>query len=645
MLSIFRNFSKSPIGLGIFALILIAFVVTLYEGRSGLGGMSLGGSGGLIDVGGESVDEAELTRRVQNQLEGARQQAPTLDMAKFIAAGGMERTIEMVATGRALEIFAEQQGMIASKKLVDGAIASISAFNGPTGKFDPVTFQQVLSQRKLSESMLRDDFAREALTRALLIPIAGAARVPDGLVQPYASLLLEVREGRVAQVPGSAFLSTAAPADTEIQQFYRRNIARYTVPERRTFRFATFDKSLVADKAKATDAEIEAAYKAQASTYAARERRAFTQVIVPTEAQANEIATKVRGGMSMADAGRTMKRDALTVPPTDPAAFEKLTGADVSAAAFATPKGQVAPIKRSGLGYHVVRVDGIETIAATPLSAVRAKLAAEIATEKEGRAIADLVGEIEDAATGGATFDELVKKYALTAQATPALTSGGVAIDDARYASPPAVTTVLPAAFQAAADDDAAVTALPQNAGYVFWKLDRIVAAAPKPLAEVRAQVAADVRTEKGATAAKAAADAIVAAVNRGTPLDTALKGAKVALPAPMPAKARRIQLAQSQTPVPPPLTLLFALPEKRARALAMPEGGGWYVVVADKVIPGDSRTAPGLIQATSQQLSGAIGDEYVQQFASAVRKQVGVSTNTAAVGKLKRTLQGGGAQ
>ena len=40
-----------------------------------------------------------------------------------------------------------------------------------------------------------------------------------------------------------------------------------------------------------------------------------------------------------------------------------------------------------------------------------------------------------------------------------------------------------------------------------------------------------------------------------------------------------------------------------------------------------------------------AICDEYVQQFASAVRKQVGVSTNTAAVGKLKRTLQGGGAQ
>ncbi|MES2289393.1 MAG: SurA N-terminal domain-containing protein [Pseudomonadota bacterium] len=641
MLSIFRNFSKSPIGVGIFALILIAFVVTLYEGKSGLGGMSLGG-GSIVSVGGETIDEAELTRRVQNQLEGARQNDTALTMQKFVAAGGLERTIELTETGRALEVFAEQQGMVASKKLVDGAIASIPAFNGPTGKFDPTTFQQVLAQRKLSESMLRDDFAREALTKALAIPIAGAARVPAGLVQPYASLLLESREGRVAEVPSSAFMPTAAPSDAEVQGFYQRNLARYTVPERRVVRYATFDKSIVAEKAKATDAEIEALYKSQEKDYGAREKRTFTQLIVPTEAEANALLAKIKGGMSMADAGKSVKRDALTVPATDPRGFEQLTGPEVAAAAFAAPKGEIAAIKRSGLGYHVVRVDSIQTIAATPLSSVRAKLAADIATQKEARAIADFVGEIEDAATGGATFDELAKKFALTTETTPALTNAGIAIDTPAYKPSPAVSAVLTPVFQASAEDDPTVTALPQNVGYVFWKLDRTIAAAPKPLAELRAQVVADVQNDKGAAAAKAAADKIVSAVNSGTPLDVALKGAGVALPAPSPAKARRLQLAQSQTPVPPPLAMLFALPEKRARALAMPARGGWYVVIADKVIPGDARQAPGLIEATREQLAGVFGDEYVQQFASAVRSEVGIRTNASAVAKLKSTLQGG---
>jgi peptidyl-prolyl cis-trans isomerase D len=645
MLGFLRRFSKSPIGAGIFALILIAFVVTLYEGKSGFGGGSLLSSSAVVSVGGESIDDVELTRRAQNQLEGERQNDPNMDMAKFLAAGGLEKTIDLTASGRALQIFAGQQGMVASKKLIDGAIASIPAFNGPTGKFDPVTFQQVLSQKKLSESMLRADFAREALTKAIAIPVAGAARVPEGLVQPYASLLLETREGLVAGVPSALFLPTAMPTDAELQAFYRANIARYTVPERRVVRYATFDKSKVADKAVATDAEIQALYNANAATYAAREKRSFTQLIVPTQAQANDLLAKVKGGMSMADAGKSAQRDAIPVASTDEKGFAQLTSAKVAAAAFAAPKGGFAAIERSGLGFHLVKVDGVQVIAATPLASVRTKLAADVATQKEQRAIADYVGQIEDAVSSNASFDDIAKKFGLTATATPPLTSDGRAVDVANYAAPPEVMSVITGAFQASPEDEATVTALPQNTGYVFWKLDRTIPAAPRPLAQLRDQVIADVRADKGSKAAKQAADAIVAAVNGGTPLAQALGKAGVPLPAPQPAKARRIDLAQAQGKVPPPLALMFAMPEKRARVLEIAGGAGWYVVYLDKIEHGDARSAPGLIQATQQQLSGAIGDEYVQQFAAAVRADIGVKKNDAAVAKLKRSLSGNGGQ
>ena len=175
MLGFFRRFAKSPLGLGVFALIIVAFVVTLYEGQGAMGG---GTGGAVATVGGKAVDDVELTRRIQNQLEGERQRTPELDMTQFVAGGGADRTIDLTITGRALEFFAGEQGMVASKKLVDGAIASIPAFNGPTGKFDQTTFAQVLSQRKLSEAIVREDFAREALTKMIAIPAAGAARVP-----------------------------------------------------------------------------------------------------------------------------------------------------------------------------------------------------------------------------------------------------------------------------------------------------------------------------------------------------------------------------------------------------------------------------------------------------------------------------------
>ena len=645
MLGFFRRFSKSPLGIGIFALILIAFVVTLYEGKSGFGGGSLTGTGGAVaTVGSKAIDEIELARRVQNQLDGERQRNPEMDMTQFVASGGVEKTVDLTATGRALEIFAASQGMVASKKLVDGAIASISAFNGPTGKFDQTTFAQVLAQRKLSEVIVRADFGREALTKMLAIPAAGAARVPTGLIMPYASLLLESRTGEVAVVPSEAFVPKTPPTDAELQTFYQRNIVRYTVPERRIVRFAKFDKSRVTGKAAATDAEIQAVYTADPA-YAVRDKRAFTQLIVPTQAQANDLLAKVKGGMSMAEAGKSLQRDALSVALTDKKAFEQLTGARVAEAAFATAKGGFAAVERSGLGFHIVRVDAIQNIAATPLASVRAKLAAEITAQKETRAIAEFVSSIEDDISNNATFDEVTKKYGLTVATTPPLTNGGRAYDVAGYQAPTEVSAVIADAFRAEPDDEPSVATLPGGAGYVLWKLDRIVSAAPKPLAELRQMVTADVQIDKGSKAAKVAADKIVAAVNSGTPLGTALQSVGVSLPPPRPAGARRIDLAQAQEKVPPPLALMFAMPEKRARALQIEGRQGWYVVYVDKIQRGDARAAPGLVEATQQQLSGAIGDEYVQQFANAIRANVGVKKDDAAIARLKRSLTGSGRQ
>jgi peptidyl-prolyl cis-trans isomerase D len=642
MLGLFRRFSKSPIGIGIFALILIAFVVTLYEGKSGFDATSLTGGGAVATVGGKTIEEAELTRRVQNQLDGERQRNPEMDMSQFVASGGVEKTVDLTMTGRALEIFAAQQGMVASKKLIDGAIASIPAFNGPTGKFDQTVFAQVLSQRKLSEKIVREDFAREALTKILAIPAAGAARVPEKLILPYASLLLESRSGQIAVVTSKAFEPKTAPTDVELQTYYQRNIARYTLPERRVIKYARFDKSRVADKSAATDAEIQSAYDAD-SSYKARDKRSFTQFIVPTQAVANDLLAKVKGGMSMADAGKSAGREALPVALTEKAAFAQLTGAKVADAAFAAPKGGFATVERSGLGFHVVRVDAVQSIAATPLSAVRAKLAAQVTALKEKRLIAEFIVTMEDEAGNNVTFDELVKKYGLTAETTPALTGGGVAIDTSGYKASPEVTAFLTDAFRAEPGDDPAVATVAGDTGYVLWKLDRKVPAAPKPLSELRPLVTADVQLDKGSKAAKIAADKVVAAVNGGTPLATAIQALGVALPPVQPAGARRLELAQAQGKAPPPLSMMFAMPQKHARALQVDGKQGWYVVYLDKIVSGDARTAPGLIQATQQQLSGAVGDEYVQQFANAVRTQVGAKKNDAGLAKLKASLTGGG--
>ena len=641
MLSVFRRFAASPIGLVIFGLILIAFVVTLYEGKSGLGGIT---GTSVATVGGEGIPDAEAVRRIQERLDEARQREATIDMNAFVAQGGADLTIDQLVDARAIDIFAVRQGMVASRKLIDGEIASIPAFNGPTGTFDRATFQALLAQRKTSEAQLRDDLRRSILSKALLIPISGGVRVGATFAEPYAALLLEGRTGEIAELPSAKFTPAAAPSDADLNQFYQRNIARYTIPERRVLRYATFDTSMVSAKAAATDAEIEAKYKADADRYGAHEKRSFSQLIVPVEAQANDLAAKIRAGMSIEAAAKTLQRDVLKVEPLDRAAFEKQTSANVADAAFSAKKGELAAVKRSGLGFHVIHVDAINIVAATPLSAVRAQIATELASAKVDRLLAEYVAKIEDQASNNATFDEIVKANGLTPAVTPAIASTGAAADAPDYKLPIVLTPALSEAFQAEPGDDPAVVASQDRKSFALWKLDRVVPPAPQPLASIRDKVIADARLDAGSKAAKAAADAAVAAVNAGTPLAQALAKTGAALPAVTPIKATRLQLAQAREKVPPPMAMMFTMQQGKARALQMPGREGWYIVHLSSVVPGDVRTQPGLVKAAQNDIAGILSDEYVQQFARAIRTEVGASKDPAAIARLKQSLTNGGA-
>jgi peptidyl-prolyl cis-trans isomerase D len=641
MMSFFRRFAASPLGIGIFAIILIAFVVTLYEGKTGMGGGSLTG-GSVASVGGNDISESEVRQRVQTQLEAARQQQPGLDMASFIASGGVEQTIDQIQNGRTLEAFAKSQGMIASKRLVDGQIASIPAFYGPTGKFDRNIYLAALAQRKIPENELREDFGREVLTKALLTPVAGAAQMPAALVSPYAALLLETRSGMIGAVPSAAFANLPAPTDAELNIFYSRNIARFTLPERRIVRYALFDRSRFEGKMAPTDAEIALAYKNDATKYAAKEVRGFTQVIVQTKAQADDLLAKTKSGQSLTEAAKSVGRVPLVVPAGDKASFEKLTSTAVAQAAFAAPKGGFAAVVQSGLGYHLIHVDSIVTTPAKSLAEARLAIVAELTEQKTALAITAFVAKIGDLVDGGSTFDEVARNYSLATVTTPPLTAAGVSPDQPGYAPKPELSVIMHDAFQAEPDDAAAVATIAPGKTFALWHLDKVVAAAPRPLAQVRDQVIGEARLDAASRAAKKTADAIVAKINAGMPMTQAIASAGVKLPAPQPAGGKRIDIARAGDKVPPPLALLFTMPQKRAKVLGIANDQGWFIVYLDKIDRATSAIEPGLIQATQQQLSRVIGDEYAGQFVNALKAQVGSKRDAGAIDALKRSLVGG---
>jgi peptidyl-prolyl cis-trans isomerase D len=293
MLSFFRRISKSKIGTWVIAAIGIAILVgfaladlsNFGTGKIGFG-MS---STTLAKVGDEEVGEKEMSDAMQRRLQQVRQQRPEADYSSII--GDFNAVLDALLEQSTLLAFADKYHFPLSKRLIDAEIAQIPATKGLNGQFSQQAYQQFLAQQRLSDADVRQIIAGDVLRRLILTPIAANARVPLGMATPYASMLLEAREGEAAVVPTDAFKAGLNPTDAQLQEYYAANRSRYMIPEQGTLRIARIGPDQVANVA-ASDKEIADYYNQHKDSYAPSEKRSLSQVVVPDQATANAIAQR-----------------------------------------------------------------------------------------------------------------------------------------------------------------------------------------------------------------------------------------------------------------------------------------------------------------------------------------------------------------
>ncbi|TZG24942.1 peptidylprolyl isomerase [Sphingomonas montanisoli] len=640
MISFFRRALSSWLVLGLLGLILVAFIVTGVSTPSSLGA----GDGGttVAKVGGKSVSSVELIRRAQNELEAQRRQQPGVDQRAFIANGGFDRVTTSLIGARAIDVWGKEAGFAISKRLVDAEIASIPAFRGVTGQFDQAAMRQILSQQRITERDLRNDIAGDLLRNQALSALAGSVMTPTKVASPYASLLVEKRLGRVAIIPLAAVADTRTPTDAEVAAFYKARIANYTQPETRVLRYALFGAEQVAAKAKPSDADIAAYYQEHSADYAARESRDLSQLIVPTQAQANAIAAKAKSGGTLADAAKASGLEAAELKDQSKAAFAGSANAAIADAVFAAPAGGVIGPVKAPLGWYVVKVAKVGGVPAKSLAEARPEIEAALVKDKADNALADLSSTIEGAIADGASFEEVAKNNNLTVVTTPPVLATGAAPSQPGWKAPPELAALLKSGFEAAAEDDPTVETVVPNQRYAMLGVSRVIAPTPIPLATVRAAVGRDIVVDRTAKRAQQIATTIRDKVKKGMTLEKAVAEAGVKLPPVQPAAARQLDLSRIQPDqIPAPVRALFRLSPGKVTLAPDTRSGALFVVVLDKIEPADLKMVPGLVEQTRGELANAQTGELVEQFVNAVGQDIGTSRDAAAIAEAKKRFVG----
>ncbi|HMO68827.1 MAG TPA: hypothetical protein PKE25_09265, partial [Novosphingobium sp.] len=103
-----------------------------------------------------------------------------------------------------------------------------------------------------------------------------------------------------------------------------------------------------------------------------------------------------------------------------------------------------------------------------------------------------------------------------------------------------------------------------------------------------------------------------------------------------------REDLTRQQAAVPPPIVLMFSMAQNTVKLLKAPNDRGWYVVRLKRIVPGEARPDDPLVAAAARELATVSGREHAEALRRAIRAELGVERNAAAIAAVRKQLSGG---
>lgn len=643
MITFMRSFFKSKIGLGItlafLALIAFAFASGDVAGNATFGGIA--GGDRVAVVGDERIDAVDLARTTSSAVTQVRRENPTITVPAFIEQGGLDEVLDQMIERYAISGFASEYGLRAGDNLVNSEILSLGAFNGPDGTFSQDVYLAALAQQNLTDAMVREDLASSLLAQQVLTPALTGTNFPDKFAMRYAALLKERRQGAFAFIPSAAFAPEEDPTDEQLAGFFDENKARYIRPERRVIRYASFGVGSIDSRVAPTQAQIAAQYEQDATQYAARQTRTFTQLIVPTQAAANALRDRLVAGEALANVAREAGFATTQIGPVERDDYASSANDAVADAVFAASAGGVAEPQRGPLGWHVVRIDDVSSIAARSLADASDDIREQLTNQKRAAALSDLSARVEEQIDGGTPLAQVADELGITINSTPELTADGRVYDDPSRAVPPQLGPTLETAFQMQEGEPQLAEVVP-GVNFLIFEAAQIFPSATAPLAEIEDEVTVAWRLSEGSRLAKEASDRVMTRLGEGTELTSAISEEAVRLPRPQPVDLNRQDLVTSQgQQIPPPLVLMFSMAEGTVKRLEATSDLGWFIVDLEQISTDEVSTDDPLVAAAQQQLRTTIGEEYASQMSAAMRAELGVERNEAAIEAVRKQLLG----
>jgi peptidyl-prolyl cis-trans isomerase D len=628
MIAFMRKGLASWLVLGILGLVVAAFVIT------GIGdpfGTSTGKGATVAKVGRDKITTDTLQQELLRKVKELQAQNPELTMEQVVKGGGAQGMLDGLAGRLALEHFMRETGITGGPKAVAGIIAKEQAFQ-LGGVFNKKLYEDTLRREGLTQAVYEQQMTADIGRAQLLGSISRGWSLPDAVVLAYASLLEEKRVAQIAIVPGSGMGVPPIPTDAQLDVFYKKHLERYRAPELRNFRSFVLEPSMLTAKVTVSDADVQAYVAKNSKTLGTAETRTIQQVTLDSQEAATALIATVKAGSDFATAAKAAVPGLTDTDLTRADILQSELATDIgdnpAQAIFKLAQGGITAPIETDIGWQLFRVASINAgKGATLDAATRAKAIAALQIEKATNMLFDLTTKVDDAAAKRKGFDDLAKIADVTPTSYGPMSSRGTDANGQPSADAQSAGKILQLAFNRRAGDDLALEEVGENA-YALVEVTKVIASAPRPLAQMKPLVVAEWQRDELNARAKAAAEKIAAAMRAGKPLALAAAG----FPMQPNFTISRADLAQSKQTPPEVIVSIFKGKKGDVRVTAGPNGNGYAVLQVTAVQPATATRSSPVYAGLKQSIDQYSNMEAQAQFVIAAKKLAKVEINQPAL-------------
>lgn len=585
-------------------------------------------------VGKQTITAGSLASALQAELPAAARQAGMSDPSQLSPIMRRQMALQILQrlTGRAevLEA-ARNMGLIIPDSAVRDEIFSLPNFKGANGQFDRATFNAILQQRHLTEEhviqLVRDDLT----VRAVLLPMAEGASVPDIMVQRFITFGARTHVVDFTRIPFAAQPTPAAPDDKALRRYYANHPWLFRVPELRHAQIVVLSPQTVADTLTLDENRIKQIYEEQGSRFNTPETRDVQLITLPTQEQAQSVSSIWRTSGDWAAAQKAAGNAAsVDMPGTSAAAIPSEI---LRKAIFSAPAGDVSTPVKTEAGWAVFRVSNIKPGQVTPYDTARGQILDEYRKAATPSAISERLRPLQDAIAakgldaipdtlGAVAISGTLNAQGLTAEGTPAPIPASGAVRDA----------IIHQIFAQKEGAPPFLSEGPDNSWFAVV-VDTVKPSAPLSFEAARPQVLAAWQAENRRHAADLAATALyTAAKDKGALGSTNAAGAQT-------TRGAAFALATPNKNI--PAELMTALPTmKPGQAFMAEDDNAFFVAVVTRVFVPNPPAPEQAISKLRAGLSQAVGEDIAASYINALSRntpprisQAGVNTALAEAG------------